>query len=259
MNRKSNTSLIHDDNKQLTRSCQARVTEMSEAVSGFDAEWKKLHVETYEEQEPRLYVEVKNVVVPESLVGVVPGVAVAAFAGDNAVGIKTNPLNELPQNKTNQKRKKKTTSVPGRFYACIQFIWKFVLILCLQVVVMASFGPPEILLVSSSSHGSSNLKTFKHFRQCSGMVSPLLHREPSCLLFASPLNNESGSEFMRGHMLFSLDLFEALVPGAFCEAASLPNLLLQGLFLPFNIPAPIQFSFLFFFSLSSFISVSCFH
>ncbi len=114
---------------------------------------------------------------------------------------------------------------------------------------MASFGPPEILLVSSSSHGSSNLKTFKHFRQCSGMVSPLLHREPSCLLFASPLNNESGSEFMRGHMLFSLDLFEALVPGAFCEAASLPNLLLQGLFLPFNIPAPIQFSFLFFFSL----------
>ncbi len=80
---------------------------MSEAVSGFDAEWKKLHVETYEEQEPRLYVEVKNVVVPESLVGVVPGVAVAAFAGDNAVGIKTNPLNKLPQNKTNQKRKKK--------------------------------------------------------------------------------------------------------------------------------------------------------
>jgi hypothetical protein len=50
-------------------------------------------------------------------------------------------------------------------------------------------------------------------------------------------------------MLFSLDLFEALVPGAFCEAASLPNLLLQGLFLPFNIPAPIQSSFLFFFSL----------
>jgi hypothetical protein len=162
--------------------------------------------------------------------------------------------------KTKQiKKEKKTTSVPGRFYACIQFRWKFVLILCLQVVVMASFGPPEILLVSSSSHGSSNLKTFKHFRQCSGMVSPLLHREPSCLLFASPLNNESGSEFMRGHMLFSLDLFEALVPGVFCEAASLPNLLLQGLFLPFNIPAPIQFSFLFFFSPSSFISVSCFH
>jgi hypothetical protein len=132
LNRKSNTSLIHDDNKQLTRSCQARVTQMSEAVSGFDAEWKKLHVETYEEQEPRLYVEVKNVVVPESLVGVVPGVAVAAFAGDNAVGIKTNPLNKLPQNKTNQKRKKKllfqedfmhASSSDGNLFLFFAFRW----------------------------------------------------------------------------------------------------------------------------------------
>jgi hypothetical protein len=133
MNRKSNTSLIHDDNKQLTRSCQARVTEMSEAVSGFDAQWKKLHVETYEEQEPRLYVEVKNVVVPESLVGVVPGVAVAAFAGDNAVGIKTNPLNKLPQNKTNQERKKKlllfqedfmhASSSDGNLFLFFAFRW----------------------------------------------------------------------------------------------------------------------------------------